>query len=740
MTTSYIGKPISRVDGRAKVTGEAKYAAEYHVPDLAYGWIVSSAIARGKILAIDAEEALRLPGVLHVFTHKDTEHLALSSRDFSDEVAPPGSPFRPLDGDEVLYNMQPVALVVADSLELARYAASLIRVEYDLEPHATDLEAERAKAYLPRPRRGLPPPPPPRGDVQKALAESAVRHEGEYRAPTEHQNPMELFATTVIRDEGGGLIVYDKTQGVQNVQNYLCGIFGCSKDDLRVVSPFVGGGFGSGLRPQHQVFLAVLAARELKRSVRVAMTRQQMFSLTHRPATWQKVVLGAASDGRLLAVTHDAISETSRFEDYSEPVVHWSGHLYRCDNGEFSHGVVPLDVYSPGDMRAPGATWGMYALECAMDELAVGAGIDPLELRLKNYSDWDRNADKQFSSKELRACYQQAAERFGWAARKPEPRSMRDGNSLIGWGMATGIWEAFQMKAGARALLTADGRLTVSSAASDIGPGTYTAMTQIAADTLGLPIEKVTFKLGDSSFPKSPVEGGSWTTSSNGSAVKAACEKIREKLFESARAISGSPLAGVGLGDVTFTEGQIRVSGDRTRAVSLIDAMRNGGVTAIEEEASPALSRKQNSYSRFSHSAIFAEVRIDQDLGTIQVPRVVSAIAGGRIINPKTARSQVSGGIVWGIGMALHEESVMDHAFGRFMNHNLVDYHVPVNADVHDIEVIFVEERDDIVNPLGVKGLGEIGIVGVGAAIANAVFHATGKRIRDLPITLDKLM
>jgi xanthine dehydrogenase YagR molybdenum-binding subunit len=389
-------------------------------------------------------------------------------------------------------------------------------------------------------------------------------------------------------------------------------------------------------------------------------------------------------------------------------------------------------------MRAPGAGWGAYALECAMDELAAKLGLDPLELRLKNYAEKDQNDDKPFSSKELRACYRQGAERFGWARRSPEPRSMREGSALIGWGMASAAWDASQLVAAARAVLTADGRLTVSSATADIGTGTYTIMTQIAAEALGLPLADVTFQLGDSSLPKAPVEGGSFTASTVGSAVKAACEKVCEKLVTVARKMDGSPLAGAD--DVTFADGHIRSRSDPSRAVPITAVMRQGKVDAIEEEVAAALSPKQKQYSRYAHSAVFAEVKVDEDLGTVHVTRVVSAVAAGRILNPKTARSQVLGGVVWGIGMALEEESAIDHAFGRFVTRTLADYHVPVNADVHDIDVIFVDEPDEVVNPLGAKGLGEIGLVGVAAAVANAVYHATGKRIRDLPITPDKLV
>ena len=450
-----------------------------------------------------------------------------------------------------------------------------------------------------------------------------------------------------------------------------------------------------------------------------------------------KISLG---NGKLEGIVHEAVGTTSRFEDYTEKTLLASGKLYQCDSAAFDYKVVQLDLCTPIDMRAPGIATGMYALECAMDELAVKLRIDPLELRLKNYAETDQTASVPFSSKALRDCYRLGAERFGWARRSVEPRSMEGRNTLIGWGMATGTYDALQIPASAKCVLTADGKLTVSSATADIGTGTYTIMTQIAAERMGLPIADVTFNLGDSSLPKAPVEGDSFTASSVGSAVKAACDKIREQLLTLAQKVDKSPLADAAPDDVVFADGTIHSRSDPSRSLSLAEAMRHVKVNVLQGEASAEPSPRQRQYSCYSHSAVFAEVKIDADLGTIQVTRVVSAVAAGRILNPTTARSQILGGVVWGIGMALEEESVLDHAFGRFMNHNLAEYHVPVNADIHDIDVIFVHEDDDVVNPLGAKGLGEIGVVGVAAAIANAVYHATGKRIRELPITLDKVM
>ncbi len=740
MTTNYIGQPVSRVDGYAKVTGAAKYAAEHNTPDLAYGFVASSTIAKGRITRLDTSEALRLDGVLQVFTHENAPPVSKLDKSFQDQVAPPGSPFRPLHDDRVLFSGQPVALVVAKTFELARYAATLVRVEYQPEAHETDLKAKRNQARDPKPREYIDPPYPPRGDVAKAFAKAAARIDAEYEAPPEHHNPMEPFATTVHWQGDGSLTIYDKTQGPKNNQQYVCNVFELPPDKVRVLVPFVGGAFGSGLRPQYQLFLAVMAAIGLKRSIKVSLTRQQMFTFAHRPQTIQHVALSAAPDGTLTSLVHEAFAETSRFEDYTEQVVNWSSTLYPCKNVKLSYKVATLDLYTPSDMRAPGATWGLFAFESAMDELACELHIDPITLRLKNYAEKDPNTGKKFSSKKLRECYQQGAERFGWSRRSPEPGSMRDGNHLIGWGMATGTWESWQVPASAKAVLTADGKLTVSSATADIGTGTYTIMTQIAAETLGLPIADVTFQLGDSTLPEAPVEGGSFTAASVGSAVQMACEKVRKKVFDRARKLKDSPLAGASLKDVTFGDGRIMSQSKPSQHVSIRDAMRQGKGSNIEEEVACVPNPSQKRYMRNSHSAIFAEVRVDEDLGSIEVSRVVIAIAGGRILNPKTARSQIMGGVVWGIGMALEEESVIDQKFGRFINHNLAEYHVPVNADIRDIDVMFVDEPDSIVNPLGAKGLGELGIVGTAGAIANAVFHATGKRIRTLPISLDKVL
>jgi xanthine dehydrogenase YagR molybdenum-binding subunit len=736
----HIGTPTSRIDGRAKVTGAARYAAEYNRPGLAfgpglaYGYVATSSIAKGRIRQIDTEAARQVPGVISVLTHESRPWMSDDDKAYGDDAAPEdGAPFRPLYDDRVRFSMQPVALVLADEWEIARFAAALVRVEYDEEAFSTDLYAARDQAFV------VPKAEKPRGDAGKAFGAAPVRHEAEYFIPRENHNPMEPFATTVAWEGGGRLTVYDKTQGVQNVHRYLCNVFGLQPDEVRVVSPYMGGGFGSGLRPQYQVALAVMAARALQRSARVVLTRQQMYVVGYRPPSIERLAIGARLDGTLEALTHEATAATSQFEAFSRNDTGWGGLLYKTPNSSFEHKLVRLDLPTACDMRAPGAATGVYGLECAMDELAVALRIDPVELRLRCYSDRDQNEDLPYTSKALRECYAQGAEAFGWSRRTPEPRSMRDGKELVGWGMASGVWEALQMPAAVRITLTANGHAEVACAASDIGTGTHTIMAQVAADMLGLPLESIDIKLGDSSLPRSPLEGGSWIAATVSNAIAGTAQDIRRELLDLAKAMPNSPFARAALVDVTLADGRIVNVKDPSRTVSIVDAMRHARMDRIERERANSFG-DLSKYARNTHSAIFAEVKVDEQLGVIRVTRVVNAVAAGRILNPKTAASQISGAVVGGIGMALHEEALTDHKYGRVMNADIAEYHVPVNADIRDIKVIFVDEPDDIINPLGVKGLGEIGIVGVAAAVANAVYHATGRRVRDLPITLDKVM
>jgi xanthine dehydrogenase YagR molybdenum-binding subunit len=735
----YIGKEMSRVDGVAKVTGAAKYAVEFQAKNVAYGYIVQSEIAKGAITAIDTKDAEKQTGVIKIFTHLNAPKLAFTDKKDKDEFALSETPLRALYTDKVMFSGQPIALVVAETYEQARFAANLVKAAYAQEKSATETESLLAQAYE-TPPQPWQPPSKQRGDAANALKTAAVKVEAEYTIPIEHHNPMEMHGA-IAAWEGDKLTIFDKSQYVYNVRNHLASIFGIAPENVSVVSPFVGGAFGASLRPNYYPLLAAMASREVKRPVKVSFTRRQMFTgHGYRPYTLQKISLGADTKGKLTSIIHEAVNNTSTFEDYGDGATNFTKTIYACPNLTTTEKLVKTDLPTPFAMRAPGAVSGMFALESALDELAYKLKIDPLELRLINYSETDPESGKPWSSKALRECYKEASEKFGWKQRNPEPRSQRDGKWLVGWGMATGTWGAFQNAATVRIALKADGTAHVSSATSDIGPGTYTVITMIAAEFLGLPPEKVKFELGDTKFPKSPAQGGSWTTASVGSAVQLAARNIGGKLIEMANKDANSPFKTAKPIDVEMIEGKLQLKSDSSKSINISELMRKNNLAEIVEVYEGKPSPERNKYAMQAHGAQFVEVKVDEDLGIVKVTRIIEATACGKIMNPKAAHSQEMGGVVWGIGMALHENTEVDHRYGRMMTTDLASYHVPSNADVLQIETTFVEEEDKIVNELGVKGMGELGMVGIPAAIANAVFHATGKRIRNLPITPDKLL
>ena len=709
--TTFIGRPVSRVDGRQKVTGGATYAAEFDVPGLAHGAVVRSTVANGRIASIDSRAAERATGVVAVLTHRNAPRLPYREhKALVDAVI--GERLHVLQDDRVSHQGQPIALVIADTLEQANHAAMLVRVAYAPETGATDISG--AEPVLPTQEKtdqgaGLPPETR-RGDPEGALASAEVKVDQTYVIPRENHNPIEMHATIAAWD-GDRLTLWDKTQWVHNVADEIAAVFGIPADNIRVVSPFVGGAFGSGLRTWPHVTLAALGARMAGRPVKLMLSRREMYyGVGYRPHTVQRVALGASRDGRLAAIVHDGYPETSTYEEFSEALLNASRFLHSCPNVYTRHRIAPMNVHTPTYMRAPGEASGVFALESAMDELAVALNIDPVELRLRNEPERDEFEKLPFSSRSTRECYRAAAERFGWSRRNPEPRSMRDGRSLIGWGMATATYPMNYAPASARARLLPDGTAEVTSAASDMGPGTWTSMTQVAAETLGLPIERVRFILGDTRLPRAPVHGGSMTMASVGSAVQAACRRARE-----------DALARGGANDLT-------------------DAMRRLG-QPVEASADVQPGDASQRFSMHAFGTVFVEVAVDPDLGETRVRRIVGAYGAGRIVNPKTTRSQCIGGMIGGIGMALMEHSVVDARNGRVPNANFAEYAVPVHADAPPLmDVIFVEEHDPHVNPLGVKGVGEIALVGVAPAITSAIFHATGKRIRELPVTPDKLL
>ncbi|MEH6682215.1 MAG: xanthine dehydrogenase family protein molybdopterin-binding subunit [Sediminicola sp.] len=739
-----IGKPISRLEGREKVTGEAKYAGDYQVPDLLHGYIVNATVTKGKILEIDETMARDVPGVITIFSHKNRPKLPWFNLMYTDMDAPPGNPFKPLYDGKIKYHGQPIALVVAETFETARYAASLMKVSYSEESFETDLLT--AKWRRRKPKKGMaslmkPAPPKPKGNFELAYAQADAQASGEFVHGTEHHNPLELFATTTVFEGSGKLTVYDKTQGTNNCQVYIANVFGLHYKDVRIVSPFVGGAFGSGLRPQYQLFLCVMASLELKRNVRVTMDRKQMFTFGHRPQTLQNTRFGASSDGKVTAIKHTAVGETSRYEDYTEIVVNWANMLYPSKNTMLEHDLVPLDVHTPVDMRAPGGSTGLHAIEATMDALSYRLKMDPVQFRLINYADRDDSADRPFSSKELKQCYLQGAERFGWDTRNSQPRSTKKGNRLVGSGMSSGIWDVMALPARAEAQLVEGGKVIIKSAVTDIGTGTLTVMSQIAADEMGLEMEDISFEYGDSKFPLSPIQGGSYTTGVIGSAVQTACRSLKKKILVRARNMEDSLFSRSQLKDVIFRNGKIYLLADETVSISFKKIMEHHGSPSIKTTQSNLPNfGKLKKYTRAAHSATFVEVEVDEQLGTIYVTRALTAVAAGKIINSKTARSQILGGMVWGIGKALREETLMDHRLGKYINQNLAEYHIPVHADIGEMEVMFIEEKDEIVNDLGIKGVGEIGLASMAPAIANAIYHATGKRMNKFPIHFNELL
>ena len=734
-----VGTPLDRVDGRLKVTGGARYAAEFPTANVAYAVIVTSTVPVGRITSIDTKAAEAVPGVVRVITHLNAPRLPMKKQGMLVTNA-----LSLMQDDGVRYNGQPVALVVADTLERATDAASLVKVRYGSTRRPTlDMRANKGTGYAPPPGFGGSPDSK-HGNVQAGLAQAEVKIDAVYTTPIENHNPMEPHAT-IAAWEGDKLTVWDATQYVMGERDSLAGIMGVAPENVHVVSHFVGGGFGCKGLMWSQVPLAAMAARVVNRPVKLVLTRRQMFGpVGGRPQTEQHVILGATRDGTLTSVRHESVSHTSRFEDYTESCANVTRMLYASPNIETSHRLVKLDLGAPTFQRAPGEAPGTYALESAMDELAASLSMDPVELRLKNYAETDPTSGKPWSSKSLRECYRVGAEKFGWARRSATPGAMRDGNVLVGYGMASATYPTMRMPASASVRLSTDAsgtvRALVQTASQDLGTGTYTVMTQLAADALGLPPEQVRFELGDSRMPPSPVSGGSMTAASTGSAVHAACTSAREKLAALAIADTASPLHGALASAVSAADGRLFMTNDSSKGEPIAALLRRQPNGMVEAKADTAPSRDAAAHSSHAFGAVFVEVRVDRELGEIRIPRVVAAYGAGKILNAKTARSQLQGGIVWGIGMALEEETLVDPRTGRYVNADLAEYHVPVNADIGSLDVTLVNEVDPYVNPIGVKGIGEIGITGVAAAIANAVYNATGTRVRDLPITLDKVM
>jgi xanthine dehydrogenase YagR molybdenum-binding subunit len=733
---SIIGRPLDRTDGPLKTTGGARYAAEFRLAGLCHAVMVLSTIARGRIVDLDSTRAENAAGVLLVLSHRNAPTLPEHGR--AAFKPPAGRALSLFQDDEVHYNRQPIAVVVADTLEHAVAGAALVDARYAPQPPLLDFERERSHAHAPKEIFGKPPDVS-WGDVDAGARDAEVRVDATFTTPMQNHNPLEPHATIADWD-GERLTLYDATQYVSGVRDTVARTVGIPTDNVRVVSPFVGGGFGCKGSAWSHVVLSAICARRLKRPVKLVVDRQQMFGpVGGRPHTVQQVALGARKDGTLTYVRHALFSHTSDFEDWTEPSAVVSRMMYACPNGTTTHRLVKLNTGTPTFQRAPGEATGNYALEVAMDELAIALAIDPLTLRLRNHAEREADTGKPFSSKHLRECYAQAAEQFGWSQRTPMPRSMRDGRELVGFGMATASYPAHRMSASARAVLMPDGTFVVQSGTQDIGTGTYTVMTQVAADALGVSPSRVRFELGDTNLPHAPVSGGSMSAASVGPAVQAACRRLREMLIIRATQDGASPIHGAVPSRVGVDGGWLAVRDEPSRRET-IAALAGRAARPLEATAEAAPDKASERLATHSFGAVFAEVRVDADLGVIRVPRIVAAYDIGRPLNEKTARSQLQGGIVWGMSFALLEDSKMDDRDGRIVNANLAEYHVPVNADVRAVVVTFVDHPDYAFNPLGIRGIGEIGITGVPAALCNAIHHATGRRLRDLPMTLDKLL
>lgn len=733
---------LDRVDGVAKVTGNAKYSAEYEFPGLTYGVLVGSTIAKGSIVAIDTKNAERAPGVFAVITHLNVPTLPGYKANEAEIAKRPDTKkgYRVFTDKLIRFNGQPIALVVADTFERAVYAASLIKAQYKKDEHQTDLYVRDKNG---KPLEGNAFKDYSRGE-KDAWAKSEVKIEAEYTMPLEVHNPMELHAITVVWEGEDKVTVYEKAQGLKNAQQDIMQLFNLPEKNVRIITQFMGGAFGSAFSTWPFAVAALIASKKIGKPLKLMLSREQMFTqVGYRPQAIQKISMGADKNGKLTAINHEALAMTASYQEFTEGIVNASRSLYACPNVTTRYKVYPLDLSVPTWMRGPGETTGAFALESAIDEMAHALDLDPIEFRLRNYTEIDPENNKPHSSKFLKEAYALGAEKIKWNERNKKVGSMREGDWLIGYGTASGIFFAWRGESKVAARFSADGSFVLQTGVSDMGAGTSTAMTRLASETLGLSPSHIKFEMGDSNLPPGGFQGGSGTTSTLGTAVHNVSVNMKKKLAELVKNSSifhTQNIHTADLKDLLFENGFIVLASDRSRKISYADALRQAGLNQLEILEESKGNAEMQKYSAFSYSVHFVKVMVHATTGVVKVTEVVSAIDAGKIINEQTAASQIIGAVVGGIGMSLMEEGVVDHRYGRWVNNNFADYHVPVHADVPHVEVLFVNKPDPILNPMGSKGIGEVGIVGFASAVANAIFHATGKRVRDLPITADKLI
>ena len=723
-----------RYEGKLKVTGKAQYAAEFPVKNVLYAYMITASIPSGEIVSMDTTAADRASGVVKVLTPFNAPKLP------GVKPQPPSvRRLSMLQDRTVFYNNEPIGVVVARTYEEAKYGASLVKIRYLATPARLHFD-QRLNEKRP-PKGGNAPKKEDHGDEAAAWAKATVVLDQTYTTPLQNHNPLEPHATIAMW-EGDKLTVYDATQGVSGVRQSLAKHFALPLDSVRVIDPYVGGGFGSKGSMWSHVVIAALAARVVGQPVKLPVDRPQMFgAVGGRPATTQHIRLGADAGGKLVAMRHEVIEPTSLMEDFLEPSAKQTDMLYECKQIATDHQFVEMNIGVQTFQRAPGESTGTTALETAMDELALKLNMDPLELRLKNYAEKDPGMQREFTSKNLREAYQDAAERFGWSKRNAKPGEMREGNKLIGHGMATATYPANRSTGMATITLQANGRIGIASGTQDLGTGTYTILTQTVMQEMDVPWESVDTRLGDSSLPKAPVSGGSQTAASVGPAVQDACKQLTLKLANMAIADSSSPLYRGKAEDVIAKNGGLQLKSDPSKSEPFSASLKRNKGQPVEEKGSAEPSEEaERALSPHSWGAVFAEVAVDQTTWMVEVRRVVATYDVGTLLNRKTGINQLHGGIVWGISMALHEESHLDDTYGRVVNNNLAEYHVPVNADTQVIDVSVLNKPDLKFSPQGARGVGEIGITGIAGAINNAVYNATGKRVRSFPITPDKLM